>query len=89
MASTEQTLSNLTNTVFNPLLKFIKMVTDCLNGFTFQTYVIEPFFKGLKILFAILPLVGQFFGDDPEPTPSPPKSKPKSKKNEDNNNDTP
>lgn len=89
LASAEQTLSNLTNTVLNPLLKFIKMATDYLNGFTFQTHVIEPFFKGLKIIFAILPLVGQFFRDDLEPTPSPPKSKPKRKKNEDNNNDYP
>ncbi len=44
LASAEQTLSNLTNTVLDPLLKFIKMVTDYLNGFTFQTHVIEPFF---------------------------------------------
>ncbi|WP_267903592.1 hypothetical protein [Borreliella bavariensis] len=43
----------------------------------------------MKILFANLPLVDQFFKDDLEPTPSPPKSKPKSKGNEDNNNDTP
>ncbi len=64
LASAEQTPSNLANTVLNPLLKFIQMVTDYLNGFTFQTHVIEPFFKGLKILFAILPLVGQFFRDD-------------------------
>ncbi len=44
LASAEQTLSNLTNTILDPLLKFIKMVTDYLNGFTFQTHVIEPFF---------------------------------------------
>ncbi|WP_210361157.1 DUF759 family protein, partial [Borreliella garinii] len=52
LASAEQTLSNLTTTVLDPLLKFIKMVTGYLNGFTFQTHVIEPFFKGLKSLFA-------------------------------------
>ncbi|APQ15679.1 hypothetical protein BLA33_04900 (plasmid) [Borreliella garinii] len=89
LASAEQTLSNLTNTVLDPLLKFIKMVTDYLNGFTFQTHVIEPFFKGLKSLFANLPLIGRAFRDNLEPTPSPPKSRPKSKENEDNNNDTP
>ncbi|WP_151074458.1 DUF759 family protein [Borreliella turdi] len=89
LASAEQTLSNLTNTVLDPLLKFIKMVTDYLNGFTFQTHVIEPFFKGLKSLFANLPLIGRTFRDNLEPTPSPPKSRPKSKENEDNNNDTP
>ncbi len=58
LASAEQTLSNLTNTVLNPLLKFIKMVTGYLNSFAFQTHVIAPFFKGLKSLFANLPLVG-------------------------------
>ncbi|WP_210378626.1 DUF759 family protein [Borreliella garinii] len=89
LASAEQTLSNLTTTVLDPLLKFIKMVTGYLNGFTFQTHVIEPFFKGLKSLFANLPLIGRAFRDNLEPTPSPPKSRPKSKENEDNNNDTP
>ncbi|WP_322788417.1 hypothetical protein [Borreliella garinii] len=38
----------------------------------------------MKSLFANLPLVGQFFRDNLEPTPSPPKSKPKSKENIDN-----
>ncbi|WP_418905390.1 DUF759 family protein (plasmid) [Borreliella turdi] len=89
LASAEQTLSNLTNTVLDPLLKFIKMVTDYLNGFTFQTHVIEPFFKGLKSLFAKLPYIGWVFRDDP---PLPPKNNsggPSGAKSEDMANSTP
>ncbi|WP_418909554.1 DUF759 family protein (plasmid) [Borreliella sinica] len=67
LASAEQTLQNLTTTVLDPILKFIKTVTDYFNGFTFQTHVIEPFFKGLKSLFAKLPLVGWAFEDNPTP----------------------
>ncbi len=51
--------------------------------------LLSLFFKGLKSLFANLPLIGRAFRDNLEPTPSPPKSRPKSKENEDNNNDTP
>ncbi|AEL70302.1 conserved hypothetical protein (plasmid) [Borreliella afzelii PKo] len=67
LASAEQTLANLTTTVLDPILKFIKMVTDYFNGFTLQTHVIQPFFKGLKSLFATLPLVGWAFEDNPTP----------------------
>ncbi len=66
LASAKQTLSNLNNTILDPLLKFIKMVADYLNGFTFQTHVIEPFFKELKSLFANLPLIGRAFRDNLE-----------------------
>ncbi len=55
----------------------------------FKHMLLSLFFKGLKSLFANLPLIGRAFRDNLEPTPSPPKSRPKSKENEDNNNDTP
>ncbi|WP_215540952.1 DUF759 family protein [Borreliella bavariensis] len=100
LTSAEQTLSNLTTTVLDPLLKFIKMVTDYFNGFTFQTHVIEPFFKGLKSLFAKLPLVGWAFEDNPTPPktknknndtggPPPPSPTPSGSKPEDMTNTTP
>ncbi len=100
LASAEQTLSNLTTTVLDPLLKFIKMVTGYLNGFTFQTHVIEPFFKGLKSLFAKLPYIGWVFEDNPTSPkntnknnhtggPPPPSPTPFGGNPEDNNNNTP
>ncbi|WP_187981699.1 MULTISPECIES: DUF759 family protein [Borreliella] len=100
LASAEQTLSNLTTTVLDPILKFIKMVTGYFNGFTFQTHVIEPFFKGLKSLFAKLPLVGWAFEDNPTPPknknknndtggPPPPPPIPYGGNPEDNNNTNP
>lgn len=100
LASAEQTLSNLTTTVLDPLLKFIKMVTDYLNSFTFQTHVIEPFFKGLKSLFAKLPYIGWVFEDNPTSPkntnknnhtggPPPPSPTPFGGNPEDNNNNTP
>ncbi|WP_420025244.1 DUF759 family protein (plasmid) [Borreliella yangtzensis] len=66
LASAEQTLQNLTTTVLDPILKFIKWVTDYFKDFKFQTHIIEPFFKGLKSLFAKLPVVGRFFKEKPE-----------------------
>ncbi|APJ09387.1 DUF759 family protein [Borreliella afzelii] len=100
LASAEQTLANLTTTVLDPILKFIKMVTDYFNGFTLQTHVIQPFFKGLKSLFAKLPLVGWAFEDNPTPPktknknndtggPPPPSSTPSGGKPEDMANTTP
>ncbi|WP_418909603.1 DUF759 family protein (plasmid) [Borreliella lanei] len=89
LASAEQTLSDMTTTVLEPLLKFIKMLTNYFNGFTFQTHVVEPFFKGLKSLFATLPVVGKFFRDKSETAPNPPKSKPENNQNQDNTNNTP
>ncbi|AEL70184.1 conserved hypothetical protein (plasmid) [Borreliella afzelii PKo] len=100
LASAEQTLSNLTTTVLDPVLKFIKMVTDYFNGFTLQTHVIQPFFKGLKSLFATLPLVGWAFEDNPTPPktknkkndtggPPPPSPTPSGSKPEDMTNTTP
>ncbi|ACJ73392.1 conserved hypothetical protein (plasmid) [Borreliella afzelii PKo] len=100
LASAEQTLSNLTTTVLDPVLKFIKMVTDYFNGFTLQTHVIQPFFKGLKSLFAKLPLVGWAFEDNPTPPktknkkndtggPPPPSPTPSGSKPEDMTNTTP
>ncbi len=98
LASAEQTLSNLTTTVLDPLIKFINMVTKYFNGFTFQTHVIEPFFKGLKSLFAKLPLVGWAFEDNPTPPktknndtggPPPPSPTPSGSKPEDMTNTTP
>uniref|UniRef100_UPI00359C5D89 DUF759 family protein n=2 Tax=Borreliella garinii TaxID=29519 RepID=UPI00359C5D89 len=98
LASAEQTLSNLTTTVLDPLIKLINMVTKYFNGFTFQTHVIEPFFKGLKSLFAKLPLVGWAFEDNPTPPktknndtggPPPPSPTPSGSKPEDMTNTTP
>ncbi|AEL70142.1 conserved hypothetical protein (plasmid) [Borreliella afzelii PKo] len=100
LASAEQTLANLTTTVLDPILKFIKMVTDYFNGFTLQTHVIQPFFKGLKSLFANLPLVGWAFEDNPTPPktknkkndtggPPPPSPTPSGSKPEDMTNTTP
>ncbi|ACN93242.1 conserved hypothetical protein (plasmid) [Borreliella finlandensis] len=88
LASAEQTLSNLTTNVLEPILDLVKKITEYLKGFTFQTHVIEPFFKGLKSLFANIPVIKNFF-KDPETIPNPPNSGPKRKENEDNNNNTP
>uniref|UniRef100_UPI001C007C89 DUF759 family protein n=1 Tax=Borreliella bavariensis TaxID=664662 RepID=UPI001C007C89 len=100
LASAEQTLSNLTTSVLDPLIKFINMVTKYFNDFTFQTHVIEPFFKGLKSLFAKLPYIGWAFEDNPNPPknknknndtggPPPPSPTPFGGNSEDNNNNTP
>ncbi|WP_418885417.1 DUF759 family protein [Borreliella carolinensis] len=89
LASAEQTLQNLTTTVLDPILKLIDKITKYFNGFTFQTHIIEPFFKGLKSLFAKLPVVGRFFKEKPESTPNSPKSKTENNQNQDNANNTP
>ncbi|WP_184108022.1 DUF759 family protein, partial [Borreliella lanei] len=87
LASAEQTLSDMTTTVLEPLLKFIKMLTNYFNGFTFQTHVVEPFFKGLKSLFAKLPYVGWAFEDNSPPNT--PKPNPINRENSDDINSTP
>ncbi|WP_418906561.1 DUF759 family protein (plasmid) [Borreliella turdi] len=87
LASAEQTLSNMTTNVLEPLLKLVKQITEYLNGFTFKTHIIEPFFKGLKGLFAKLPYIGWALEDTP--TSNPPKPKPKNHENEDGENNTP
>ncbi len=89
LASAEQTLQNLTTTVLEPILDLIKKITNYFKDFTFQTHIIEPFFKGLKSLFAKLPVVGKFFRDNPESVPNPPKPKPENNQNQDNANSTP
>ncbi|PRR59263.1 DUF759 family protein, partial [Borreliella burgdorferi] len=89
LASAEQTLQNLTTTVLEPILDLIKKITNYFKDFTFQTHVVQPFFKGLKSLFAKLPVVGKFFRDNPEPVPNPPKPKPENNQNQDNANSTP
>ncbi|ACN56272.1 DUF759 family protein [Borreliella burgdorferi] len=89
LASAEQTLQNLTTTVLEPILDLIKKITNYFKDFTFQTHVVQPFFKGLKSLFAKLPVVGKFFRDNPESVPNPPKPKPENNQNQDNANSTP
>ncbi|WP_425337283.1 DUF759 family protein [Borreliella tanukii] len=88
LASAEQTLQNLTTTVLDPILKFINTVIKYFENFSFQTHVIQPFFKGLKSLFAKLPYIGGVFQDNPTPpkdnTGGPPKAAP-----EDTENTTP
>ncbi|MGF7102200.1 hypothetical protein HNP70_001220 [Borreliella kurtenbachii] len=89
LASAEQTLQNLTTTVLNPLLNLINWITHKIKNFNFMNDIIQPFFKGLKSLFAKLPVVGRFFKDKPEPVPNPPNPKPESNQNQDNANSTP
>ncbi|MCD2375615.1 DUF759 family protein [Borreliella burgdorferi] len=91
LASAEQTLQNLTTTVLDPILNLINKIIKYFEGFTFQTHIIQPFFKGLRSLFAKLPLVGHYFeeGPTPAPTPNPPKPKPENNENQDNANSTP
>ncbi|WP_420025029.1 DUF759 family protein [Borreliella valaisiana] len=89
LASAEQTLQNLTTTVLDPILKFIKWVTDYFKDFNFQTHIIEPFFKGLKSLFAKLPVVGRFFKENPTPPKDTTGGPLKAPKPEDTANTTP
>ncbi|AZA27220.1 hypothetical protein DB299_04855 (plasmid) [Borreliella bavariensis PBi] len=89
LASAEQTLSNLTTTVLEPILALVKKITDYLKDFTFQTHVIEPFFKGLKSLFTKLSYVGWVFEDNPTPPPKNKNKVPEKKESEDKYNDTP
>ncbi|WP_210365601.1 DUF759 family protein, partial [Borreliella valaisiana] len=73
LASAEQTLSNLTSTVLDPLLKFIKMVTGYL-GWVFEDNPTSP--KNTN--------KNNHTGGPPPPSPTPFGGNP-----EDNNNNTP
>uniref|UniRef100_UPI003AF780F0 DUF759 family protein n=2 Tax=Borreliella afzelii TaxID=29518 RepID=UPI003AF780F0 len=71
LASAEQTLSNLTTTVLDPVLKFINMVTKYFENFSFQTHVIQPLIKGLrKMLYKTAPWLFK----NPDLDPPPPKN---------------
>ncbi|MGF7102257.1 DUF759 family protein [Borreliella kurtenbachii] len=90
LAEAEQTLSNMTTTVLEPLLDLIKKITAYFKDFTFKTHIIDPILKGFrKMLHNAAP---RWFADPDLDPPPPPKNNaggPSGSNPEDNANNTP
>ncbi|MCD2349931.1 DUF759 family protein, partial [Borreliella americana] len=53
LASAEQTLSNMTTTVLEPLLELVKQITNYFKDFKFETHIVQPIIKGIKSIFSL------------------------------------
>ncbi|MBB6213822.1 hypothetical protein HNP67_001317 [Borreliella californiensis] len=90
LASAEQTLQNLTTTVLDPILNFIKKITKYFEGFTIKTHIIDPIIDGIKTLLDIGSLVSRLVqGIKDWWNGADKKKEKKNKKNEDNATNTP